>query len=62
MYADGLSFMISQFVYSGDDSLQSISLLGAMAPLDVVSVKLGLKTQKLKTLQSVPIVYPTFTP
>lgn len=40
MYADGLSFMISQFVYSGDDSLQSISLLGAMAPLDVVSVNL----------------------
>lgn len=35
--------MISQFVYSGDDSLQSISLLGAMALLDAVSVKLGLK-------------------
>ena len=35
--------MISQFVYSGDDSLQSISFLGAMALLDAVSVKLGLK-------------------
>lgn len=47
--------MISQFVYSGDDSLQSISLLGAMALLDAVSVKLGLKQQiKNQTLQSVP--------
>lgn len=46
VYAAGLSFMISQSVLSGDDSLQRMfSLFGASAPLTAVWVKLGLLKQ-----------------
>lgn len=50
VYAAGLSFMISQSVVSGEDSLQRMfSLFGARAPLTAVWVKLGLmKQNKIK--------------